>query len=202
MNAICWEIKINSIHCGGAPNTGPRIQSTVTAIIMISWYGNAFCIKHIVRGIHPTLVDSLHTWPVISSFDASFIVNLSLWKKNQSRIWGKEMPCQCCQLDEPYSFPGDHLQNAAMFQCYYYYYYYYCYYYCYYYWCDVTVIAKYIDGLVQDCRNSTASALELLQSCTKPLIYPIKFEYSFVVFCVDVVMISRWIHAVWYINHI
>ena len=29
----------------------------------------------------------------------------------------------------------------------------------------------YIDGLVLDCSNSTAYALELLQSCTKPLIY-------------------------------
>ena len=27
-----------------------------------------------------------------------------------------------------------------------------------------------VDGLVQDCGNSIASALELLQSCTKPLI--------------------------------
>ena len=25
-----------------------------------------------------------------------------------------------------------------------------------------------IDGLVQDCSNSIANALELLQSCTKP----------------------------------
>ena len=28
----------------------------------------------------------------------------------------------------------------------------------------------YIDGLVQDCSNSIANALELLQSCTKPSI--------------------------------
>ena len=28
----------------------------------------------------------------------------------------------------------------------------------------------YINGLVQDCSNSIANALELLQSCTKPLI--------------------------------
>ena len=28
--------------------------------------------------------------------------------------------------------------------------------------------ANYVDGLVQDCSNSTANALELLQSCTKP----------------------------------
>ena len=27
-----------------------------------------------------------------------------------------------------------------------------------------------IDGLVQDCSNSIANALELLQSCTKPSI--------------------------------
>ena len=30
---------------------------------------------------------------------------------------------------------------------------------------------KYIDGLVQDCSNSSALAIELLQSCTKPYIY-------------------------------
>ena len=28
-----------------------------------------------------------------------------------------------------------------------------------------------IDGLMQDCSNSIANALELMQSCTKPLIY-------------------------------
>ena len=28
-----------------------------------------------------------------------------------------------------------------------------------------------IEGLAQDCSNSIANALELLQSCTKPLIY-------------------------------
>ena len=30
---------------------------------------------------------------------------------------------------------------------------------------------SYIDGLVQDCSNSIANALELLQSCTNPSIY-------------------------------
>ena len=29
----------------------------------------------------------------------------------------------------------------------------------------------YIDGLVQDCSNSNALAIEMLQSCTKPMIY-------------------------------
>ena len=29
---------------------------------------------------------------------------------------------------------------------------------------------EYIDGLVQDCNHSSALALELLQSCTKPSI--------------------------------
>ena len=29
----------------------------------------------------------------------------------------------------------------------------------------------YIDGLVSDCSNSSALAMELLQSCTKPSIY-------------------------------
>ena len=31
-------------------------------------------------------------------------------------------------------------------------------------------ISNYIDGLVQDCSNSSALAMELLQSCTKPSI--------------------------------
>ena len=30
---------------------------------------------------------------------------------------------------------------------------------------------EHIDGLVQDCGNSSALAMELPQSCTKPLIY-------------------------------
>ena len=34
--------------------------------------------------------------------------------------------------------------------------------------CDITDAA--FDGLVQDCRNSIADALELLQSYTKPSI--------------------------------
>ena len=34
-----------------------------------------------------------------------------------------------------------------------------------------SVQREYINGLVQDCSNSSALAKELLQSCTKPLIY-------------------------------
>ena len=34
----------------------------------------------------------------------------------------------------------------------------------------LTTTNHHIDGLVQDCSNSIANALELLQSCTKPLI--------------------------------
>ena len=30
---------------------------------------------------------------------------------------------------------------------------------------------NHVDGLVQDCSNSSALAMELLQSCTKPLMY-------------------------------
>ena len=33
------------------------------------------------------------------------------------------------------------------------------------------ILRKPIDGLVQDCSNSIAKALELLQSCTKPSMY-------------------------------
>ena len=38
---------------------------------------------------------------------------------------------------------------------------------------------EYIDGLVQDCSNSSALAMELLQSCTKPLMYTLD-EYEIV----------------------
>ena len=34
-----------------------------------------------------------------------------------------------------------------------------------------TVVKVYIKDLVQDCSNTIANALELLQSCTKPSIY-------------------------------
>ena len=34
-----------------------------------------------------------------------------------------------------------------------------------------------IDGLLQDCSNSIAKAMELLQSCTKPLIEGIKTTF-------------------------
>ena len=33
------------------------------------------------------------------------------------------------------------------------------------------ILNEYIDGLVPDCSNSSALAMELLQSCTKPSIY-------------------------------
>ena len=40
-------------------------------------------------------------------------------------------------------------------------------------WTQLLIIYKilYIGGLVQDCNNSSALAMELLQSCTKPSIY-------------------------------
>ena len=34
--------------------------------------------------------------------------------------------------------------------------------------CQFTIRVLHIDGLVQDCRNYSALAMELLQSCTKP----------------------------------
>ena len=37
-------------------------------------------------------------------------------------------------------------------------------------------IIPYFDGLVQDCSNSIANSLELLQSCTKPSKYGISFQ--------------------------
>ena len=42
---------------------------------------------------------------------------------------------------------------------------------------------NYIDGLVQDCGNSIANALELLQSCTKPSIYRFVLKGNACVLC-------------------
>ena len=36
-----------------------------------------------------------------------------------------------------------------------------------------------IDGLVQDCSNSIANALELLQSCTKPSVMGLRQSYLY-----------------------
>ena len=36
----------------------------------------------------------------------------------------------------------------------------------------------YVDGLTQHCSNSIANALELLQSCAKPLMYEAKCDYT------------------------
>ena len=36
---------------------------------------------------------------------------------------------------------------------------------------------SHIDGLVQDCSNSSALAIELLQSCDKPSMYQLQFMY-------------------------
>ena len=38
-------------------------------------------------------------------------------------------------------------------------------------WLQDKILQKYINGLVQDCSNSIANALELPQSCTKPSTY-------------------------------
>ena len=46
----------------------------------------------------------------------------------------------------------------------------------------------HIDGLVQDCGNPTTNALELLQSCTKPSIRPVKYARCVIVFCLVVVI--------------
>ena len=41
----------------------------------------------------------------------------------------------------------------------------------------------HLNGLVQDCSNSIANALELLQSCTKPWIWSICLEARWNHFC-------------------
>ena len=52
---------------------------------------------------------------------------------------------------------------------------------------DTVHCQDYIDGLVQDCSNSIANALELLQSCTKPSTYSVHTLLCFVLLCFAVV---------------
>ena len=40
----------------------------------------------------------------------------------------------------------------------------------------------HIDGLAQDCNNSIANSLELLQSCTKPLILASWYNYDTMIY--------------------
>ena len=46
-----------------------------------------------------------------SSYDWVIIILVMTCRLFKSKPFG-------CQLDEPYGFPGDHQQNATMFQCY------------------------------------------------------------------------------------
>ena len=49
----------------------------------------------------------------------------------------------------------------------------------------------YAAGLVHNCSNSSALAMELLQSCTKPSICPIQFVYAFINFVLLLSSISN-----------
>ena len=46
------------------------------------------------------------------------------------------------------------------------------------YFTGTKLLHDYIDGLVQDCRNSIANALELLQYCAKPSIWSTQFWWD------------------------
>ena len=55
----------------------------------------------------------------------------------------------------------------------------------------------FIDSLKQDCSNSTANALELPQSCTKPLVYStvyisIFYSHSVVIVAAPLSAIQQW----------
>ena len=51
---------------------------------------------------------------------------------------------------------------------------------------DIYMI-EYIDGLAQDCSNSIANAMELLQSCIKPLICLLHSAHSWLVFNIHII---------------
>ena len=47
-------------------------------------------------------------------------------------------------------------------------------------WDSFKKMFKHINGLVQDCSNSSALAMELLQSCTKPWIYWFGWSFTWI----------------------
>ena len=56
-------------------------------------------------------------------------------------------------------------------------------------------VTLYIDALVQDCNNSSVLAMELLQSCTKSLIYV--FLDTFLYMCewhICIHALNHWIY--------
>ena len=57
--------------------------------------------------------------------------------------------------------------------------------------------AWYVDGLVQDCSNSTANALELLQSCAKPSIFTLYFQASFDGTMGAFAELIKWTRKIW-----
>ena len=56
----------------------------------------------------------------------------------------------------------------------------------------VKTLVSYINGLVQDCSNSTANTLELLQSCTKPSICFFLIKDGIELFCSSRIMMASW----------
>ena len=68
----------------------------------------------------------------------------------------------------------------------------------------VSYCKLYIDGLVQYCSNSSAFAMELLQSCTKPSIYCSKncsvHEFSFSILNFSIHRFKHWNNLWWLIE--
>ena len=58
--------------------------------------------------------------------------------------------------------------------------------------CIIQVYKQYIDGLAQDCSNSSALALELLLCSAKPLIYSITLHSQISVFFISEQCIIIW----------
>ena len=55
-----------------------------------------------------------------------------------------------------------------------------------------------VRGLVQDCNMSTANALEILQSWTKPLMYPmLQPKFAYLSEGSDATMLNGYMHVEW-----
>ena len=64
----------------------------------------------------------------------------------------------------------------------------------------ITRITQYIESLAQDCSNSIANALHLLQSCTKPsILWCFTWEFHFMF---SMVGKQEWFRPFFYFGHI
>ena len=135
--------------------------------------------------VHLSQVDSPHKWSIMWGFDVFLLLSKASYQTNSlgacdlrrhdshvTTLYCFVASIRLCGIYWMYAFQryvGDALFSVERFS-----------------WAlfcvmHCEILWSYVDGLVQDCSNSIALAMELLQSCTKPSMCSIK--YSHVLLC-------------------